>query len=144
MAYNISHKGLDFIAKWEGFSPTMYLDAAELPTIGFGHLIRKGEVFSTMTRKDAIELLRKDAHIAVEAVNRLVKVALTQNQFDALVSFVFNLGATAFKDSTLLKHINANRHSKTEQEFMKWVYAGGKKRPGLINRRKEEAALYLS
>jgi GH24 family phage-related lysozyme (muramidase) len=92
--------------------------------------------------QDAEMLLRKDAALAESAVSRLIAVTLTDAQFDALVSFVFNLGAGALQRSTLRRRVNRQEHVEAPHEFMKWVWAAGRKLPGLIKRRSAEAILY--
>ena len=84
-----------------------------------------------------------DMTYAAQAVDRLVKVPLTQNQFDALVSFVFNIGDGAFAASTLLRYLNKGRYQEAAVEFMRWIHAGGKRLDGLIRRRRAEQELFL-
>ena len=88
--------------------------------------------------------LRQDVAESERAVNQHVHVPLTQHQFDALVSFVFNLGAGNFRTSTLLKKLNARDYDGAAQEFGRWVQAGGKTLPGLVRRREAESALFLT
>lgn len=138
-----SDNGLAIIRQFEGYSPFVYNDAAGLPTVGFGHLIRPGEKFSQpLLPKEAEELLKKDVVSTERGVNRRAHVKLWQKQFDALVSFTFNLGEGALSKSTLLKKVNAGQHGDVPPEFGKWVFAGGKKLRGLILRRDAEAMLY--
>lgn len=131
----ISLAGLAHIKKWEGFRANRYLDSAGKPTIGYGHLIKAWESYDTITQAEAEALLVKDVSAAESAVNRLVKVGLTQSQFDALVSFVFNVGQGNFASSTLLKELNAGRQTNVPYEMGRWVYAGGVWTAGLVNRR---------
>ena len=141
----ITQDGLNLIKHFEGFEPEIYLDAAGLPTIGYGHLIRKGEhkMFeSGINKEDAEALLVDDVHVAERAVLRLIDVPLTDNQFNALVSFTFNLGSGALQRSTLRRKVNREEHAEVPEEFLKWVWAGGQKLKGLIRRREAEAALY--
>jgi len=139
----ISDTGLAIIKFFEGFSPFTYIDAAGHPTIGFGHLIRPGETFNEpLTGVAADELLRKDVQSAERDVNRSVKVPFLIHQFDAIVSFTFNLGGGALAKSTLLKRINAGRHEDVPAQLDRWVYAGGKKLRGLVLRRTAEGVLY--
>lgn len=140
----ISNNGLTLIKRFEGFSATVYKDAAGKPTIGYGHLIRPGERFTRLTRAQATELLRRDVTIAEKAVRRHVRVRLTQNQFDALVSFTFNLGEGQFRRSTLLKRVKAKNHARVPMELTKWVHAGGRPLLGLARRRVAEARLYVT
>lgn len=95
-----------------------------------------------ITQAEATELLRKDVGIAELAVLRLISVPLTDGQFDALVSFTFNLGAGALQRSTLRRKANRGEHDSVPAELMKWVWAAGKRLPGLVRRRKAEALAY--
>lgn len=140
---HITQDGLNLIKHFEGFEPEIYLDAAGLPTIGYGHLIRSVEDFSGgISEEEAETLLADDVQIAERAVLRLVKVPLTDNQFNALVSFTFNLGSGALQRSTLRRKVNREEHAEAPPEFMRWVWAGGRKLKGLIRRREAEATLY--
>jgi len=142
----ISEKGINLIKRFEGFEPKIYLDAAGLPTIGYGHLLRAGEaeMFKNSISPEAGEaLLIKDVLSAEQAVLRLINVPLTDGQFDALVSFTFNLGSGALQRSTLRRKVNREEHSEVPREFMRWVWAGGRKLRGLIRRREAEVQLYI-
>lgn len=135
--------GRTLVKHFEGFSPVTYIDAAGHPTIGYGHLIKDGEVFNEpISPEEAEQLLRRDLREAEKAVNRKVAVTITQNQFDALSSFTFNLGSGNLKRSTLLRKVNSEDHEEATSEFNKWVYAGGKKLKGLVLRRMAESKLY--
>jgi len=142
----ISDNGLKFIMRREGLSLVQYYDSAGLPTIGYGHLIKAGESFTKITNERAAELLKQDAQLTVIAINQLVKVDLTQGQFDALASFVFNVGIGAFKNSTLLKKLNAGDYTGAKAEFNKWdkITLNGQKvsNTGLAYRRKLESELW--
>ncbi len=142
---HITKDGIELIQQFEGFSPMIYLDAAGLPTIGYGHLLREGEeaIFRRgISHEAAIALLIKDVQAAERAVLRLIRVPLTDGQFDALVSFTFNLGNGALQRSTLRRKINREEHHDVPAEFAKWVWAGGRKLKGLIRRRATESSLY--
>jgi lysozyme len=142
---HISKDGLDLICRFEGFSPVIYICPAGYPTIGYGHLIaeaNKEQFLDGVDEDEALELLRQDVAVAERAVLRLITVPLTQGQFDALVSFTFNLGAGALQRSTLRRKVNREEHDDVPPEFMKWVWAGGKKLRGLVRRREAEAAIY--
>ena len=89
-----------------------------------------------------MEILRDDLVEAESSVHKLVKVPLNQNQFDALVSFIFNIGETQFSYSTLLKKLNNKDYNSVPSELNRWVHGGGKKLPGLINRRRDEGNLF--
>jgi lysozyme len=144
---HITENGLKLIMGFEGFSNTIYLDEAGLQTIGYGHLILPHKKFSFkngISKIDAESLLKQDVQLAENAVARLIKVPLTNHQFDALVSFTFNLGAGALQRSTLRHKVNRQEHDAVPAEFMRWIYANGRKIPGLIRRRTAEAELYSS
>lgn len=140
----ISDKGLALIREFEGCVLHVYNDTAGKPTIGIGHLIRPGEDFSGgITEAQAIDLLRKDVSLAVLAVNAYVKVPINQNQFDALCSFTYNLGAGSLRGSTLLALLNAGKMDDAANEFPKWARAGGQVSSGLLRRRQAERSLFL-
>lgn len=144
---HITQDGLNLIKQFERFSSCIYLDAAQLPTIGYGHLLRSGEaeMFKNgITESVAQALLIKDMLRAEQAVLRLITVPLTNGQFDALVSFTFNLGAGALQRSTLRRKVNREEHSDVPAELMKWVWAGGRKLKGLLKRRKAEGLHYAA
>lgn len=139
---HVTQEGLDLIKRFEGFSSTVYICPAGYPTIGYGHLIRNGEDFDSITEKRGEELLRRDVESAERAVLRLIKVPLTDGQFDALVSFTYNLGSGALQCSTLRRKVNRQAHSDVPEQLMRWVWAGGQKLTGLIRRRGKEAEMY--
>lgn len=139
----VSDKGLDLIKTFESFSALPYRCPAGKLTIGYGHVIKDGESFTKITQDEALEILRKDCAIAESCINKSVTVPINQNQFDALVSFVFNVGCGAFKTSTLLLLLNSEKYNEAANEFNKWVYANRIKLNGLVNRRAEERALFL-
>ena len=144
---HITRDGINLIKHFEGFESKIYLDAAGLPTIGYGHLIRKGEhkMFENGISESAAEaLLAKDVWSAERSVLRLVKVPLSDAQFDALVSFTFNLGGGALQRSTLRRKVNRGDHDEVPRELMRWVWAGGRKLKGLVRRRSAEAELYMA
>lgn len=140
---DLSNSGYALIRTFEGYSPYVYKDSAGLDTIGYGHLIVKGEKFTQpLLPEQAQKLLVKDARIAVNGVNKGVKIPLKQNQIDALISFTYNVGVGAFHKSTLLRRVNAEKHDQVPPQFLRWVRAGGKIIKGLVNRRNAEAELY--
>ncbi|MGV0922410.1 lysozyme [Empedobacter tilapiae] len=147
---NIGKQGLELIKKYEGFYSKPYLDPIGIPTIGYGATYYPNKIKVTMkdkplTEKEASELLVQMLKVYENQVALLVTKPINQNQFDALVSFTYNLGATNFGKSTLLKKINVNPNDPTiRQEFEKWNRAGGIVLNGLTKRRKDEAALYFS
>lgn len=140
-----SQAGIDRIAKHEGFRADAYRDVAGNLTIGYGHLIKPGEEFpNPITREMALDLMRKDLSNAEDAVNELVTVPLTQNQFEALVSLVYNIGRGNFEESTLLSLLNDGLYEKAAGEFRKWKFSGGQVYAGLVRRRLEETELFLA
>ena len=142
---HVSKQGLDLICRFEGFSPVIYICPAGYPTIGYGHLIteaNKEQFLDGVDEDEALELLRNDVGKAERAVLRLIIVPLTQGQFDALVSFTFNLGSGALQRSTLRRKVNREEHDDVPAELMKWVWAGGRKLKGLVKRRAAEARYY--
>lgn len=146
----IDSAGLHLIEEFEGLARQLpdgriaaYRDAVGVPTIGYGHThgVHMGEV---ITREQAQEFLQQDLRWAEAAVSRLVKVSLTDNQFSALVSFVFNLGAGALARSSLLRDLNAGNYDAAANQFLLWTHAGGRVLPGLVRRRRAERKLFLS
>ena len=118
----ITKQGIDLIKRCGGFDLKIYLDAAGLPTVGYCHLLRPGEAekFAGGIFKAAGEaLLIKDVGISERAVLRLIKVPLKDSQFDALVSFTFNLGSGALQRSTLRRKVNREEHEEVPAEFMR-------------------------
>lgn len=138
-----SKQGLEYIRQFESFEPEVYKDVAGKDTIGFGHLIKPGEVFDTpITREEGERIFKRDVGVAERAVNDLVKVPLNQNQFDALTSFVYNVGRGNFATSTMLAKLNQGDYDGAASEFPRWKYAGGKEYRGLLNRRLAEQATF--
>lgn len=152
----ISPKGLEHLVLAEGNVLRMYRDVAGYPTIGVGHLLTPQELASGLIRigvddvpwqdgishAQSLALLSQDVEWAERAVTRMVQVPLNQHQFDALVSFVFNVGPTKFRTSTLLKRLNAGAYDEVPDQMARWVFAGGKRVRGLVNRRQSEMWLW--
>lgn len=143
MLMKISEAGLDLIKECEGRALKAYKCSAGVWTIGFGSTTGVTEGME-ITEAEADERLRKDVETAERCVNASVKGAITQGQYDALCSFVFNLGCGALRKSTLLRELNDGNDLSAAAEFMKWVNAGGKRLPGLVARRQKEMALFLA
>jgi lysozyme len=143
-----SDKGVALIKAHEGLRLNAYLCPAKVWTIGYGHTSAAGDPAvrqgMKITRPEADTILRRDLAMFERGVSRRVKVPLTQNQFDALVSFAFNVGLGAFERSTLLRRLNAGQHQAVPAELMKWTKGGGRELPGLVNRRRDEAGLWRS
>ena len=135
--------GLELIKHFEGLRLEAYLCPAGVWTIGYGST--RGVIESmTITETEAEAMLRRDLLTAERSVLRLVNVPLTHNQFDALVSFTFNLGGGALQRSTLRRKVNREDHEDVPAELLKWNRAGGKISRGLIRRRQAEAELYTA
>ena len=138
---NISQEGLGLIKKFEGCELNSYKCAAGVWTIGYGstHGIEEG---MSISKSRAEELLLEDISEFEDHVMNNVKVSLNQNQFDAMVSWTFNLGAGNLKSSTLLKVLNGNDYEDVPEQIKRWNKAGGKVLEGLIRRREAEALLF--
>lgn len=140
-----SQKGIDLIKKFEGFSDKEYICPAGKPTIGYGHVVLADEYFQEpMTRRYAEILLKKDLEPRHKSLNSLLKVKINQNQFDALISLIYNIGIDNFRKSTLLKFINERLFDKVPDQFRRWRFSNGKVLKGLVTRREEEIKLWLS
>jgi lysozyme len=139
----LSAAGLDLIKRSEGFRSHTYEDVAGFPTIGYGHLLLPHETFPNgITEPQAAEMLVQDARNAEQVVARLVKVPLTQGQFDALTDFCFNLGAARLASSTLLKVLNAGHYESAKEQLLRWDEAAGHVNAGLKARRQAEFELW--
>jgi lysozyme len=146
----LSHAGAAFIGRFEGYRGGLYNDPAGHCTIGFGHLVHFGpcdgheppSYRQGLTREEALVLLRSDAATRSAAVRHLVTVPLAQHEHDALVSFVFNVGAGAFKGSGLRARLNAGQRNLVPGQLMLWTRGGGQVLPGLRNRRRAEGRLF--
>ncbi|MFY7136524.1 lysozyme [Enterobacter cloacae complex sp. SYL001] len=143
-----SEKGIALIKQFEGCKLTAYQDSVGVWTIGYGWTqpVDGKPVRAGMTiKQETAERLLKTGLVSYESdVSRLVKVGLTQGQFDALVSFTYNLGARSLSTSTLLRKLNAGDYAGSADEFLRWNKAGGKVLNGLTRRREAERALFLS
>lgn len=137
-----SDKALDLIRQFEGLRLAAYKCPAGVPTIGYG-TTRGVKMGMTVTKDEAEKLLQADVTPFSDRINKLVKVKLNQNQFDALVSFVYNVGSGAFADSTMLKLINQNLLDDAANQFVRWNKANGEVLTGLTRRRMTERDLFL-
>ncbi|ARG33970.1 MULTISPECIES: lysozyme [Acinetobacter] len=147
MSKTTSNAGLNLIKGFEGKRLNAYDDGVGVWTIGFGTIkypngvrVKKGD---TCTEQQAETYLKNDLTKFEVAINKLVKVPLTQNQFDALASFTYNLGETNLANSTLLKKLNKSDYQGAADQFLVWNKAGGKVMKGLVRRREAERALFL-
>lgn len=142
----VSSAGINLIKEFEGVRLKSYKCPAGVWTVGVGHTSAAGppKVGPGMeiTNAQAMKILAQDLGQFENGIDTMVKVPLTQNQFDALVSFTYNVGLGAFQKSTLLKKLNAGQYDAVPAELMKWTKAGGKELPGLVRRRRAEAAMW--
>jgi len=139
----MSAAGLDLLKRSEGFRSHAYLDLEGKPTIGYGHRMLDSESFPDGIDEAKAELMvREDIRTAERAVGRLVRVPLSQGQFDALVDFCFNLGSRRLAASTLLGELNSGRYSAAAVELLRWDHAGAEVSAGLKARREAEFRLW--
>jgi GH24 family phage-related lysozyme (muramidase) len=154
-AMTVSDAGVEFVKGWEGFIPKLYNDPAGHCTVGYGTLVHKGNCdgrdseqpyLNGVSKDEATQLLASELARKQKAVSSAVKVALNQNQYDALVSFAYNVGASAFQSSTLVKLLNQGKYDAVPGELKKWTKARKDGQlidlPGLVRRRGAEAALF--
>jgi lysozyme len=140
---HLSPAGLNLLTKSEGFRDRVYADVAGFRTIGFGHRLAPSEAYANgINQSQGEAILSHDLAIAEAAVERLVKVILTQGQFDALVDFVFNLGAGRLASSTLLSYLNAGKYDAAAWELLAWDHAGSHELASLKTRREAEFQLW--
>jgi lysozyme len=139
----LSAAGLELLKQSEGFRSNTYNDVNGFQTIGYGHRLLDRESFPNgISEAQAASMLAADLRSAEQSVARLVKVRLTQGQFDALVDFCFNLGVGRLASSTLLKALNGGRYADAAEQLMRWDIAGGQENTGLKARREAEFALW--
>lgn len=156
MAMRMSAHGRKILTQLEGKENMPYKDSAGLLTVGVGHLLTQDELSSGkifirgaavkygygLTDQQIDDLLDQDLERFNKAVSDYVTVPLDQGQFDSLVSFSFNVGTNAFKNSTLLKELNKGHYNEVPNQLRRWVYSGGQKVQGLVNRRETEVKLW--
>jgi lysozyme len=140
-ARHINDDGMALVKEYEGLHLTPYLCPAKIWTIGYGHT-RTVRSNMRLTTEQADQLLNDDLRIAERAITQLVKVPLSDNQFSALVSFVFNVGNANFEQSTLLKLLNRGWYEQVPAQLMRWNRASGEVLGGLARRRAAEARLW--
>lgn len=138
----ISEAGLDLIKSFENLRLEAYMPTPDdVPTIGYGHT--KGvQMGNSCTEEQATDWLREDCSDAEECVNKFVRVPMTQNEFDALVSLTFNIGCGAFKGSTLLKLLNNADYDGAAAQFPRWSKQAGNTLAGLVRRREAERRMF--
>lgn len=141
---HVSQRGIDFIKRFEGFKPMAYRDVGGIWTVGYGHTGPDVTEALIITEATAGQLLEADVRKFEICVENALHRPVNQEQFDALVSFAFNVGCDAFKKSTMLRHINAGNHDAVVAEFARWNKVGDREIEGLTRRRRAEADLYRS
>lgn len=144
----VSNKGLELIKEFEGFSSVAYLCSAKKATIGYGNTfwedgtpVKIGDQISKERAETLLKHVVDNFSVAVEVD---IKIEVTQNQFDALVSLAYNIGLGAFKNSTLLRQLNRGNFVGASQEFLRWDKSNGKPLLGLTRRREREKLLFES
>jgi lysozyme len=156
MGMGVGEKGKNLFKEWEGLVLSEYPDSGGAPTIGVGHLLTRSERTSGkiviggetiryrdgLTEQQCWDLLDQDLDVVERAVNEAVAVLLNQNQFDALVSFAFNVGEGAFRGSTLLKLLNQGQYDQVPAQLRRWIRDNGRVVQGLVNRREKEITLW--
>ena len=136
----LSAAGLAAITTYEGYSDTVYVPIpGDVPTAGYGHADIRLPVGKRISKDQALKWLKEDTQEAVRAVQKCVRVPLTQAEFDAYTSFAYNCGTAAFCNSTLVKLLNQANYKAACDQLHRWVYSNGKKIKGLENRRDMEA-----
>lgn len=142
---NISQSGINLIKSFEGLRLKAYKPVSneEFYTIGYGHYGADVRYNAEIDEKEAEEILKIDIRKFVDGVERYIIVKVNQNQFDALVSFAYNVGLGAFRTSTLLEYVNKGQFNEAAEQFPLWIHSGGKVLNGLIKRRQKEKALFL-
>lgn len=138
-----SRRAFSLIEEFEGYSPAAYRCPGGVVTIGYGHT-KTAKLGQVINHDTALKLLFDDVLKTEKIITNLLKVSLNQNQFDSLVSFVFNVGPGAFRKSSLLKLINFGAFESAKLEFTRWVFSGGKVLQGLKRRRNAEAYLFAT
>ena len=139
-----SDKGLNLTEREESLRLTAYQDSGGIWTIGYGHTGPEVHAGLVITRQQAVNWLQNDVQKAVNAVNANVRVSVTQQEFDSLVDFTFNVGVHAFETSTLLKKLNAGDYAGANAAFKSWVFVKGQVNKGLWNRRQAEQDEFTS
>ncbi len=139
----ISRQGIELIKTFEGFEPEVYFDAVGYKTIGYGTRVYGNVKITSVTKQEAEQLLVAECIKIEKTINPHIKIKLLQNQLDAILSFCYNVGAYNLISSTLRQKLNRYEIQGAADEFLRWVYAGGKKLNGLVRRRQEERIMFL-
>jgi lysozyme len=144
MTRPVNQAAQDLIQQFEGCVLIPYSDPVGILTVCYGHVIKDGESTTLYTQEQCDNLFQGDLSNAASSIEQLVSTDITDNQFGALVSFVFNLGDAALSSSTLLKKLNAGDIKGAADQFLVWCHAGGVELPGLLRRRRAEMNLFLT
>ena len=137
-------KGIELIKLFEGFKSEPYVCAGGYLTIGYGHKLLPSDPYKIITQEKAVQILENDLRRMERSVLKYINVEINDDQFAALVSFTFNVGSAALQRSVLRQKINYGHYDDGAKEFLKWVYAGGRKIMGLVRRRNLESNLFNS
>lgn len=139
-----SQNGVELIKRFEGLRLEKYQDCTGRWTIGYGHLIKNNETFNNaLTPREALVLLLNDIHETEREVFQILTSDVNQNQFDALISFTFNIGIKNLTNSTLLALVNQKKYQPAAAQFLRWNLAGGHICNELTQRREAESELFL-
>lgn len=141
----VSEQGRELIKAWEGFVPKVYSDIGGVPTVCWGHVVRptdEQEWGDGASLEECELALVEDLETVEACLDKAIKVAVTQGQFDALVSFAYNVGTGALRSSTLLARLNVGRYDAVPEQLRRWVNVNGKPWIGLVNRRAAECKLW--
>jgi lysozyme len=137
-----NQQGIELIKSLEGFRSEPYVCAGGYLTIGYGHKLLPSDSYKIISPEKAQQILENDLRRIERLVLKYINVGINDDQFAALVSFTFNVGAAALQRSTLRQKINYGYYEDGAKEFLKWVYAGGRKIMGLVRRRRLESELF--
>lgn len=143
LANSVSPAGQARIKQFEGLKLTRYGDAGHYD-IGYGHQLQPGENFTTITPSIAEQLFQSDVSAIETAMNSVITTELTQNEYDAIADLIYNIGIDAFRNSTMLKYLNAGDISAAQTQFPQWVHSSGVVNANLVARRRSDAALFGS
>ena len=143
MQIRTNKKGIELIKEGEGCKLSTYRDGGGVFTIGYGHTGRHAYEGNSITKEEAEQIFEEDLYNHEQDLLRLLKIELNEGQFSAVMSLVFNIGATQFATSSLLKYLNESNFDSAANEFYKWIWDNGHKIQGLINRRDRERRLFL-
>lgn len=144
MTHQVSSKGVDMIKRFEGLRLRAYKDAVGVWTVGYGHTGPDVHPGMAITGEEAVGLLMQDLRRFERCVDHYLEIEPTQAEFDALVSFAYNLGCKALHDSTLMRKFNAGDKRGAAEEFLRWNHAGGHELAGLTHRRMLEKERFLT